>query len=53
MKSVGRMVEEGSAWYLVPMFCKVVIFVRYHDDDEDDEDADADDDDRAPVGMQV
>ena len=59
LKPVGRMVEEGSAWYLVQMFCNVVKIVCNHDDDEDEEDADADDDDGdgyddwAPVGMRV
>ena len=56
MKPVGRMVEEGGAWYLVQMFCKVVKIVRNHDDDEDeecDDDGDDDDDDWAPVGMLV
>ena len=53
LEPVGRMVEEGSAWYLVQMFFKLVKIVRNHENDEDDEDADADDDDWAPVGMQV
>ena len=59
LKPVGRMVEEGGAWYLVQMFCKVVKIVCNHDDDEDEEDADDDVDDGddyddwAPVGMRV